>query len=723
MYGFTAGHVIKQMQKRTESSGSPSATKLLLSVAPDIEGFICEDNILGSILDPELLPGVAAGNTAPSHDWVLFSLELPRPNQVPKIHSTEQFTDGVSNSVLLLGGTHGIRRGELSDSMARVLIRQGEGFVDAYMLELEEGQVRDGDSGAWVVRNAAPELYGHVVATDALGDAYVIPVPNTFDNIRDCMGAASVQLPRSSDFAHFHTNTSPTVAERPQTMPEKKRLRRIYDDPRNNPTLPDPWGIFLQVSDANYQGEEIREFCDNVAMLDSTSHIGSPQRKAWLDDREYQTSRSRGYPGSLLASQLQQYLRTARFCSKGLPDADRRHETIWKHITSQASFNITNNVDYYYTFRLECHIPFMYMVSLLPGKFSSGVTFRKNDWSDATLSRGSPSEMWSKSIQYAREAQFSLLINGSKDHEWVAYALADCRYDGYEEEENCDDCEDDESEDFDCICEDPIIGDSTFVIDSNKPIWDPRSYFFLTLRNRMAHVSDEWHKITRVIELSIKQHTLDHPLASSKLGHVMPQQFGVIEKANKRTSRFLVPVSHINDMLLRTNDAWQNFRTQESNARYECQSFEDMRKINESFNNIWSLKRRFDLMEKKLHIQLDFEARQLHQRTLALMLNRNMLLYNATNMLSDSNRMICLDGKVNESYHITFFNVVVPIATVSSYFGTTSGTVPFTRNVTSFIISLAVLILALRITMMLLDNLKAVVMTETVEMRGVYKFS
>lgn len=70
--------------------------------------------------------------------------------------------------------------------------------------------VCNGDSGAWVVHNAAPEFYGHVVATDGFGDAYVIPALDTLSNIRDCMGAISVHLPDRTDFEAEDCNLTPT---------------------------------------------------------------------------------------------------------------------------------------------------------------------------------------------------------------------------------------------------------------------------------------------------------------------------------------------------------------------------------------------------------------------------------------------------------------------------------------------------------------------------------
>lgn len=66
--------------------------------------------------------------------------------------------------------------------------------------------VSPGDSGAWVVHSAAPSVYGHVAATNALGDAYVMPAIETFENIRDCLGAVSVTLPDANDLGQVSTD-------------------------------------------------------------------------------------------------------------------------------------------------------------------------------------------------------------------------------------------------------------------------------------------------------------------------------------------------------------------------------------------------------------------------------------------------------------------------------------------------------------------------------------
>ncbi|PMD34915.1 hypothetical protein L207DRAFT_128873 [Hyaloscypha variabilis F] len=74
--------------------------------------------------------------------------------------------------------------------------------------------VCEGDSGAWVVHHAGLEVFGHVVATDILGDAYIMPAVETFDEIRDYMNAASVKLP---SYGEDNNNNTSVVTKSPLT--------------------------------------------------------------------------------------------------------------------------------------------------------------------------------------------------------------------------------------------------------------------------------------------------------------------------------------------------------------------------------------------------------------------------------------------------------------------------------------------------------------------------
>jgi hypothetical protein len=55
--------------------------------------------------------------------------------------------------------------------------------------------VVDGDCGSLVVSQETLEIYGHVVASNPFGEAYVVPLRNTFLQIRDAFGAKELSLP------------------------------------------------------------------------------------------------------------------------------------------------------------------------------------------------------------------------------------------------------------------------------------------------------------------------------------------------------------------------------------------------------------------------------------------------------------------------------------------------------------------------------------------------
>jgi hypothetical protein len=55
--------------------------------------------------------------------------------------------------------------------------------------------VIDGDCGSLIVNQETLEVYGHVVASNPLGEAYVVPLRATFDQIGDALGAKELSLP------------------------------------------------------------------------------------------------------------------------------------------------------------------------------------------------------------------------------------------------------------------------------------------------------------------------------------------------------------------------------------------------------------------------------------------------------------------------------------------------------------------------------------------------
>lgn len=178
-------------------------------------------------------------------DWALFTLDptVYRPNLFFSETKARKFqltaASGKSlpetgcHPVVIMGRpSQGFKSGSLSTMPTRVLLGPGKGFVDVYTLSLDTGSgkvavslslieliiaVSSGDSGSWVIDPVMAKVYGHVIATDMLGEAYVIPLEGIFEDIRRYYQANSVQISSLSDFEtkrKSHGNQAQHIAER-----------------------------------------------------------------------------------------------------------------------------------------------------------------------------------------------------------------------------------------------------------------------------------------------------------------------------------------------------------------------------------------------------------------------------------------------------------------------------------------------------------------------------
>ncbi|EWY80614.1 hypothetical protein FOYG_16553 [Fusarium oxysporum NRRL 32931] len=156
---------------------------------------------------------------AQNYDWAIIDLsqQATLPNRVvldgqPDSSDFEEDSDlepilfpvgnpcvSVSRQVLVLKqGTKPV--GEMSLDTSSVLISPGSSFVEVYDLAMEHGSsLSPGDSGSWVVDAKTSVLYGHVVSTDAFGEAQVMPIRSTLDSIKVQMNATRVFLPDSDE--------------------------------------------------------------------------------------------------------------------------------------------------------------------------------------------------------------------------------------------------------------------------------------------------------------------------------------------------------------------------------------------------------------------------------------------------------------------------------------------------------------------------------------------
>ena len=89
------------------------------------------------------------------------------------------------------------------------------------------------------------EVYGHVVATDVFGDAYVIPLNSIFADIQRTLGVQSVNLPSTPDFA-AKLNATEALLQSSKDSPEfqiganMKTLTHYTGDPASDQRISSP---------------------------------------------------------------------------------------------------------------------------------------------------------------------------------------------------------------------------------------------------------------------------------------------------------------------------------------------------------------------------------------------------------------------------------------------------------------------------------------------------
>ncbi|RYP29976.1 hypothetical protein DL767_006459 [Monosporascus sp. MG133] len=153
-------------------------------------------------------------------DWVLIEMAKYKPNRLrPRSRAKDEGSHAVASisgdlvmppplshyigikiSVVVISGSEGPKRGHISALPSRLLLYPGRKFVNSLVVNLEDNKrIVDGDSGSWVVSERTLQVYGHVVATDAFGGGYIMPLDETFRDIKNRLSVtiASIAEPSS----------------------------------------------------------------------------------------------------------------------------------------------------------------------------------------------------------------------------------------------------------------------------------------------------------------------------------------------------------------------------------------------------------------------------------------------------------------------------------------------------------------------------------------------
>ncbi|TGO26808.1 hypothetical protein BPAE_0053g00630 [Botrytis paeoniae] len=141
-------------------------------------------------------------------DWALIEFDdgyYERPNAFfseedlanPKFFGILSAAPKTSEvKVFMISGVSGTRKGVMLNSNSYIGGKPSEDLCQAWNVILSDSsRVIDGDCGSLIVDQETLEVYGHVVASSPLGEAYVVPLQNTFHQISSAFGAKDLCLP------------------------------------------------------------------------------------------------------------------------------------------------------------------------------------------------------------------------------------------------------------------------------------------------------------------------------------------------------------------------------------------------------------------------------------------------------------------------------------------------------------------------------------------------
>ncbi|KIN03323.1 hypothetical protein OIDMADRAFT_117858, partial [Oidiodendron maius Zn] len=145
----------------------------------------------------------------PYLDWALIEFDdgyFERPNAFyseddpgnPKfLTRLAKAPETTGIAVFMISGASGIQKGVILNCNSYIGGRLGENLCQTWNVILDDSTpIIDGDCGSLVVNQKTLEVYGHVVASNPLNEAYVVPLQNTMYQISQAFRAKETSLPK-----------------------------------------------------------------------------------------------------------------------------------------------------------------------------------------------------------------------------------------------------------------------------------------------------------------------------------------------------------------------------------------------------------------------------------------------------------------------------------------------------------------------------------------------
>jgi hypothetical protein len=328
-------------------------------------------------------------------------------------------------------------------------------------------------------------------------------------------------------------------------------------------------------------------------------------------------------------------------------------------------------------FHLKFHIPYYAWRPVVAGEGPRSKRNRK--WTDLSFLTNGSSDLSKSANPVIYEAQISLYICGLTESTWTAYSFIDTYFDPDRE------LGDDEFS-YETMMADPIAdGDH----DANQPIWDPREYFLMIIRIRVGQVLQEWQTLVREVDNCIRQYIDDHPSLSNSSTTANTQNEDVMETF-KWTNRTLELLNKLLEHIACTNDVWLRFSAADGDINY----FSSLEPVPSKTGE--------HMLGSLLEIREIFDELGSLERKLGFLVQRCEMYKNSAQFLQlqltlESSRAAQRNGTAAD---LTIL-AVSPLAVVSALFAIPTNVVSFTRNPTSFVISIAVMTVGLQLLLFL----------------------
>ncbi|EOA80921.1 hypothetical protein ACJQWK_09732 [Exserohilum turcicum] len=288
----------------------------------------------------------------------------------------------------------------------------------------------------------------------------------------------------------------------PELVPNIQGRRRITSVNHSSNAPARPETTLLQNLNVEIQTRE-----------DSTQANPASSSSASLEPRKYAQC--------LSANELYSHLHEKRFDHANLKDTDRRliyiadpdpcdilaltatasehqanalRDVLWQFLDRRTSIKARVEPMGYQVFQLDLHLPYYALRTTPPEKFQRHEKHRtQSDWMDLSPLNDGVAD----GVKVIHQAQFSLVICGTDNSRWVAYA-------------------------FEAISFDPDRGDDTVLpewrsdeismgeLDANNPLHDVREYFLNIFLIRAKHVYEETRELVRFIAASYKRNGQRH---------------------------------------------------------------------------------------------------------------------------------------------------------------------------------------------------------------------